>query len=156
MTETLNPSAFSRWLDDFFSHFYRWHPVDATFIGIHDHDHLLPDLSEEGMAQTAAEIRDLLRRSRALPDEPLSASESIDRRLAESFLEIQHSEYEGPHFWRGNPALYTGEAVFGVLGLLLRPFAPLQERLAFAVQRLRAVPRLLSEGERAVGGGNAP
>jgi hypothetical protein len=35
--ETQAP-AFKAWLDDFFSAYYRHHPVNATFIGVHQYD----------------------------------------------------------------------------------------------------------------------
>ena len=50
--ESFDPSV--AWLDDFFALYYRTRPVNATFIGVHDYDHLLPDASEEGWARTAA------------------------------------------------------------------------------------------------------
>ena len=39
--------------------------------------------------------------------------------------------------------MVTGEAVFGVLGLLLRAFAPVEQRLEMAAARLSVVPALL-------------
>ena len=51
------------------------------------------------------------------------------------------------HFQAGNPSTYTGEAIFGVISLFLRPFAPLAVRLPAAIARLRAVPGLLAQGE---------
>ena len=47
------------------------------------------------------------------------------------------------HFYRGNPALWTGEAIFAVIALVTRDFAPLPERLEAAAARLRAIPRFL-------------
>src|SRR5207302_8783101 len=51
------------------------------------------------------------------------------------------------HFHRGNPCLYTGEAVLGVIALFLRAHrAPAAaRRLEAALARMRAVPRLLAE-----------
>ena len=46
--------AFTAWRDDFFSSYYRLRPVNATFIGIHDEDHRLPDYSEEATAAATA------------------------------------------------------------------------------------------------------
>ena len=120
--------------------------MNATFVGVHAYDDRLPDLSEAGCADSAAEAVRLLARLRELPPEPLTPAERMDRQLAEGFLEIQAWEATSPHFAWGNPSLHTGEAVFGVLSLLLRPFAPLSERLDLAVARLEAIPRLLDDG----------
>jgi uncharacterized protein (DUF885 family) len=138
--------AFTRWLDAFFEAYYRRRPVNATFVGVHAHDDRLPDLSEAGFAGLASEGAALRARLRELPAEPLSSSERLDHELAAGFLDIQAWEATSPQFAWGNPSLHTGEAVFGVLSLLLRPFAPLSERLQHTVARLEAIPRLLDDG----------
>ena len=58
--------AFAAWLDDFFATYYRQRPVNATFIGVHDHDDRLPDLTAGGMGDLEAQEEGLLRRLRAL------------------------------------------------------------------------------------------
>ena len=134
------------WLDAFFTSYYRRRPVSATFIGVHDFDSLLPDLSESGAGETLAEMEALLR-SAPDPDEPeLSPVERADLRLARGFLQIESWEHRSRHFQRGNPSLYTGEAVFGVMSLFLSDYAPLASRMEAAIQRLEAVPRLLAHG----------
>jgi uncharacterized protein (DUF885 family) len=138
--------AFTGWLDAFFEACYRRRPVNATFVGVHAYDDRLPDLSEAGLGDMAAEGERLLARLRALPPEELTAAEGIDRQLAEGFLQIQAWEASSAQFAWGNPSLHTGEAIFGVLGLLLRPFAPLAERLDLTVARLEAIPRFLDDG----------
>jgi len=143
-------TAFSCWLDAFFASYYRRRPVNATFVGVHGYDDRLPDLSEAGCADTAAEAAGLLAQLRALPTEQLNTAERLDRQLAEGFLEIQAWEASSRHFAWGNPSLQTGEAVFGVLSLLLRPFAPLAERLDHATARLDAILRLLDDGRALV------
>ncbi len=134
---------FAEWLDDVLAAYYRWHPVNASFIGIHTHDHELPDLSEQGITDVAVEARSLLRRMEQLPRETLSPTERIDRHLASGMLEIEEWEQSGDHMWRGNPSLAVGEAVFGVMSLFLRDFAPLPQRLEAAIARLNGIPLLM-------------
>lgn len=143
----MNAPAFQHWLDRFFSSYYRHRPVNATFIGIHDYDDRLPDYSPAGVEAVQADTSGLLAELRILAPEPLADSEQLDRRLAEGFLEIQRWEYGSSHFQAGNPCVYTGEAAFGVLSLLRRPFAPLKQRLEHATARLNAIPELLAQGQ---------
>jgi len=133
-------SGFVAWLDAFFDAYFRRRPVNATFIGMHAYDEALPDLSERGRADTLADAEDLLRRLRLLPVEPLDTWQTIDRQLAEGFLLIQRWESSSVHFGLSNPSLWTGEAIFGLIGLLL------QGREDTAVARLRAVPAFLNVG----------
>jgi uncharacterized protein (DUF885 family) len=136
---------FTQWLDDVLTDYYGREPVSATFIGRHEHDHRLSDLSADGLDQAAAQTRGSLTRLAELPEERLSETERLDRDLAAGMLEIHAWEYEGGHMWRGNPSLAMGEAVFGVIALLLRPFAPWPQREEAVVARLAAVPRLLDD-----------
>jgi hypothetical protein len=139
-------SAFADWLERFLAAYYRHRPVNATFIGVHDYDDTLPDFSPRGVAEARAETETLLR---GLPDEQLTPIEALDAQLARGFLRIAQWESTSSHFQNGNPSLFTGEAIFGVLGLLLG-HGPLDERLNNATARLEAVPRLLEQGQALV------
>jgi hypothetical protein len=142
--------TFTAWLVSFFAAYYRRRPVNATFIGRHDYDHVLPDCSTEGLDAQLSETRTLIRSLRDLPIESLTEAEAMDRRLAEGFLEIAGWEVNSAHFERGNPSFYTGEAIFGVFSLLLRPFAPFSQRLQSVIARLQAIPTLLEQGRAVV------
>ncbi len=138
--------ALTRALDAFFSWYYRTFPVSATFIGVHEYDNRLPDYSEHGAGDALAGVDALQARFRTLPPEPVTAAEALDRRLVEGMLDIYRWELTSYHFHRANPSLYTGEAVFGVIGLFLRPFAPPGTRIEAAVERMRSIPALLEQG----------
>ena len=144
---TVNSSAFSNWLDDFFKAYYNRRPVNATFIGMHEMDHLLPDFSEQGVAETVAEMQGLLARLETLPDEKLTTAQGMDRTLAGGYLRTQLWEFQSNHFHRGNPCLYTGEAVFSVISLFLTDYSPVDERVAAAIDRMNGIPVLLAQGQ---------
>ena len=117
-------------LDAFFESYYRLRPVNATFTGVHDHDHRLPDWSPDGLASAVDEMR-ALRTSLDAAAEPAATLHDVgerDRQLAMAFLDVQIAEHESGHFQRGNPSLAVGEAIFGVIALMTRPFAPVAER----------------------------
>jgi uncharacterized protein (DUF885 family) len=139
--------SFNAWLDDFFSAYYRRRPVNATFIGMHQYDHALPDYSPAGVDETMAEMQGLLDRLAALSKEPLSPAERIDCLLAEGFLQIQLWEFQSDHFQRANPSTYTGEAIFSLIALFLTDFAPLAERLEAATARMQAIPGFLRQAQ---------
>jgi len=144
-TADANRRAFDAWRDDFFAHYHVRRPVNATFIGIHTHDHDLPDFTPDGRAQTLAEMRDLRARLAALPIDGLTEAQWHDRLLIDGCLEIQTWEDAAPQFHAGNPAVYTGEGVFAVLSLFLRDSEPLAERVAAAVSRMRSLPAFLAQ-----------
>src|SRR5690242_19926777 len=85
-------------MHSFFESYFRRRPVNAGFIGIHHYDDLLPDFSENGIADTVTEMESLRLKF---------TGHSIDEELARNFLDVQIEEFRGNHFHRSNPALYT-------------------------------------------------
>jgi hypothetical protein len=78
-------------LTEFFASYYRLRPVNATFTGIHEHDHRLPDWSPDGLAAAADEmrrVRETLVAARAGDARALDQVGDRDRELAISFLDV--------------------------------------------------------------------
>ena len=128
-------------IDDFFTHYYTRRPVNATFTGVHAYDDRLPDWSPDGLAAMDGEMRSL---GEALAREyPSPASvgafrnnpDLLDAELARGFLEVQRAENASLHGPRGNPALWTGEAIFSIIALMIRDFAPPEARADLAQRR---------------------
>jgi hypothetical protein len=145
-SDSQSNGEFQAWLARFFDSYYRHRPVNATFIGEHRFDPLLPDFSAAGVQAALADAAALLRDAEAFDEASLSTVERIDKRLAQGFLRIQQWEFESDHFQRGNPSLYTGEAVFGVIGLFLTDYAPFAKRAAAAITRMQKIDVLLEQG----------
>lgn len=146
---TTNRRAFSAWLDDFLADYYLRRPVNATFIGIHDHDHALPDLSPEGMADLASAARGLEQRLTNLSRDGLTEAQLHDSRIAEGYLQLQQWEATSPQFAR-NPAQWTGEAIFSVISLFQRDAQPQADRVTAAISRMQAIPAFLEQGRSVV------
>ena len=128
--------------EDFLSTFLANRPVHATFMGLERGDGDLPRADAAAMreerralAALAAELA-----SRA---EPEDAGERIDLRIARAETAIALAEAEHRPRQR-NPAWYTGEAMFGVISLLLPQSAPARVRAVRS--RLEAIPDFLAEG----------
>ncbi len=142
-------SAAGAALDAFFDSYYRQRPVTATFTGIHAYDRVLPDWSPDGLARAADEMRAQRRAldaaGRVADDWVTEFPAQTDVALADGALEIALAEHESGHFVHHNPAMWTGEAIFGVLGLVTRGFAPLAQRLDHAQSRLEAIPAFLAQ-----------
>ena len=137
-------------LETFFLHHYAQQPVTATFTGVHAYDAQLPDWSVAARAQrvhAAQAIRHRL--NDEYPADPgiaeLCAShETLDAELARAALDVSLAEEASGHFIARNPSLWTGEAIFGAVSLMIRDFAPVAERLPNLVSRLLDVPRFLT------------
>ena len=137
-------------IDEFFRDYYSRRPVNATFTGIHDFDCELPDWSPAGLATIDTEMRDISNRltQRYGESSPLGYDKDanlLDAELIGGFCAVQTSENGGSHGPRGNPALWTGEAVFSVIALMIRGFAPVGDRVAAATKRMNALPAFLAQ-----------
>jgi hypothetical protein len=141
-------------LGRFFDGYYRLRPVNATFTGVHTLDDRLPDWSPDGLAAALDEMRSL-RASMPADAEPIALRDvgARDEGLAASFLDVQMAEIESLHFQRGNPSLAIGEAVFGIISLITRPFAPALQRLDALGRRLDQVPAFLEGARRSIARG---
>ena len=68
---------------------------------------------------------------------------ALDNVLALANIRMRLLELRSEHFQNGNPALWTGEAIFGTVSLIIRDFSPPGERLAAIAARLAAVSAFL-------------
>jgi hypothetical protein len=141
-------------LDRFFASYYRRRPVTATFTGVHDYDAAPPDWSARGLLSAIDEMRavrhDLEAAGRVVDGEVPRFPEDVDLVLADRFLEIQIAEHSSRHFARRNPALWTGEAIFSIVSLVTRPFAPIDDRLRSAAARLTSIPTFLESARQTI------
>jgi hypothetical protein len=155
-------SSVSGALDSFFGHYYRRRPVNATFTGVHMFDDVLPDWSASGLEALDDEMHALARElsvTHPAPSSPGAYRDEptlLDAELARSYLETQLIENASAHGVRRNPSLWTGEAIFSVIGLMIRDFAPLDERIENAAARLDAIPEFLQTGTATLSGDDVP
>src|SRR5215216_2578485 len=144
-------------LEQFVDHYYRRRPVNATFTGMHEYDQLLPDWSLSGIATIDDEMRQIVTSLNARYPQPETARayrdniDLLDAELARAFCEIQLSENASAHGPRGNPALWTGEAVFSVIALMIREYAPLEDRLHAATARMNAMSVFFEQARESMG-----
>jgi hypothetical protein len=114
-------------------------PVDGTFMGRRDCDARLPRADRSAAADEQRAIAALRHEATEAPE--TTAGERLDKRIASAELQVAAA---APRTRYANPAWYSGEAVFAILGLLLPQSTPLA---AAALQaRLAALPDFLADG----------
>ena len=135
-------------LDRFLTQYFERHPVNATFTGLHTHDHRLPDWSRDARDTDVAELAELHDALfSAFPpcrDAALAGNiDAVDAELARANIDVRILETQSRFFHDRNPALWTGEAIFSVVSLLLRPTQPIEACTTSISARLRAIPAFL-------------
>lgn len=131
----------------------RFRPVDATFMGLDGQNGQLPPAGAEALERERRELQALLAEVEAFNGEPQGVGERLDLFLLSSQLRVwQREAAERPR--QHTPAWYTGEAAFGVVGLLLPNERPTDAAAVLA--RLEAMPEFLATGTATLDGSNLP
>jgi uncharacterized protein (DUF885 family) len=129
----------------FIEDYLRMNPEEATQVGDHRFDDRLSDFSPSSIA---AQV-DLLGRYRIelenIDARGLTGANRIDAQILalqiDSML-FQLTE-ERPHEW--NPLAYNGSLANAIYSFVAREFAPAEQRLRNAAQRLAALPRVIAQ-----------
>ncbi|MBI3961855.1 MAG: DUF885 domain-containing protein [Deinococcus sp.] len=119
-------------------------PVNATYLGIHDYDHTLGNFAPEAMADWVRQGEQLQKELESLTG--LEADSELDRRLLVGQLSATRTYFHHIRHWEKNPGLYPQTALIGLFLLMVRQFAPLEQRAENIWRRLKEVPQLLAQG----------
>ena len=126
------------------------HPADATYLGEHRYDDRLDDPSPAAAAAREATVRaQLAQLDTARTESVATLDDSVDAEVLRTALraellgltEVREAEWS-PMEHNPGPALHA---------LATRPFAPMEQRLAAAVARMRAVPDDLAGAQQRLG-----
>jgi uncharacterized protein (DUF885 family) len=123
-------------------------PFAASFVGIHKYDNELDDVDSDHLMSVNKERKDFLKKLEAMDEEKLNSEEQIDWQLLKNFLKSNTREFEELRYWQKNPAEYANLCVDALHILFLREFAPIEERAAAILSRMRQIPRFLRDSRK--------
>lgn len=129
---------------EFFDGVLRFHPVIATALGVHIHDHALPRGTLAAHTEENRWLHEQLDRFSKIERRDLSPDSKLDCDLAVHLLQLSLFEDEKLRFW----ARYAGAPDVigeGLFPLFTRDFAPYPQRLESIIGRLEAAPKYLEE-----------
>ncbi|MGI8586728.1 MAG: DUF885 domain-containing protein [Chloroflexia bacterium] len=150
LTAGAEKSAFYADVQEFTAWYLARNPVAATELGLHAHDSRLAETSPEALHESQVGLALFLERVgrySALGDTSWEIDLRLMAGLARSGLRALVTQ-DLPH---RSPDFYGAEALYGPCSLLLRDFAPLEDRLRSLAGRLAEVPRVLADAERNLG-----
>jgi len=137
------PSAsadFAQFVDDYFDAAFRYSPSMATYVGIHDHDAKLNDMSRAAYEARIQQLRGFLDRLGSIDRASLGFDERIDAQALEMQIRASLYNLDTLREWERNPMSYVWVPGGALDGLVKRDFAPAAERLASVTSRLAQVP----------------
>jgi uncharacterized protein (DUF885 family) len=119
-------------------------PSQATYLGIHQYDGQLADLSRAAKEADLAAERRFIDKLEATDPSTLSESQRFERDVALHGARLRLFEGEVVRGWerRTSATDEIGDALFL---LLARDFAPFEERLGSMTQRIEAIPTALMQ-----------
>lgn len=131
-------------------------PTTATQMGDHRFDTRLGDFTAGGLDGQNREMKSALTDFESMDTGAFTLDASVDHTLVVQILKSFIRQYEWIASHRRDPGGYLGEMMSGVFLLVMKDFAPIEERLALALQRMREAPRVLAEGEVNVQAADVP
>jgi uncharacterized protein (DUF885 family) len=133
-------SPFAAFAADALDSWLATHPVEATFLGAHQHDHELPDPSPDAAAARMTTLREQLATLETIA--PDTVDERVDAEVLRTTLRAELLDLDGLDEASWDSMMHNpGAALYA---LASRPFAPAAERLDAARARLAAVPAYLA------------
>ena len=123
-------------------------PAGATILGVHDYDDTLGDVSASAFGCHADTFRRCIRSLQSDVDPAeLSAEDQLDYHVALSLASTNLIILDSQRAWANNPSIYPSICVWGIFGLLMRGFAPYEDRMKSVLTRLRQAPDLLESSK---------
>jgi uncharacterized protein (DUF885 family) len=142
-------ARFDRTVERWFRDTLALDPENATYLGVHEHDHRLADGTREQIEQQAAFHRATVAEMERFSADDLTAERALDRDLVIHEGRLALHQLTERREWAGSSraAEHIGNALFPIL---TRDYAPLAERLESIAARLEAAPAYLSQSRTRV------
>ena len=138
-------TAFEALARVFIEDYLRMNPEEATQLGDHRFDDRLSDFSPTSIAAQVELLRRYQTELEKIDARGLTGANRVDAQILALQIDamlFQLTE-ERPHEW--NPLAYNGSLANSVYSFVAREFAPADQRMRSAVQRLAAMPRVIEQ-----------
>jgi len=134
----------------------RLSPVEATGLGEHRYDHLLPNITAAGRAAREGEWRAILGELARIDRGALSRDNQVDFALLDNELRYKLWSNDRLQEWSWDTQGYNDTAGSSLYRLAARDFAPWEQRLKAATARMEALPGYFAEVRRQVNPARVP
>lgn len=136
--------SFRRIANPFVAWYLEATPTEATRIGEHAHDTKWPDWSEAGSANERRHLVEVQAELATLKREELSSQARIDAAILDNRIAYRLFTLDELRPMVTNPVAWTEMLGDGFDTLVSREFAPIEDRMASLVGRLRGVPVVIA------------
>jgi uncharacterized protein (DUF885 family) len=142
---TEKQAAWDRLADEYFDQVYfKFGPSNGTSAGFHAYDTLLEDYSRAGIDANVAALHAFEKRVAAVDPHGLDETRAADRELVLGNIQGSLLTLETVRPWEKNPDFYSSGISNSVYVIMIRKFAPVDERLRSVVAREEKMPAVLA------------
>jgi uncharacterized protein (DUF885 family) len=134
----------------------RLSPVEATAMGEHKYDALLPDMSAAGRAERRRTWQTFLAQLGRIDPAKLSRGNQVDLALLKNELRYRIWQDQTLQDWAWNAQIYNDIAAGSLYTLAARDFAPWDVRLKSVTARMEALPAFLKASRTQLVPGRVP
>lgn len=146
MEKRTDQAEFYRRAEAFIGRMMEEAPVAATQLGDHRFDDRLGDHSKAALERQQRGIKQAIKEFEGFDTTGFDVDARIDHRLLIQIARSILRGFEKFEVHLRNPGTYCDEGMGGVFLLLVKEFAPLEERLEKVLGRVRAIPEVLAQG----------
>ena len=147
----LSPS-WTRTLDEMGSEIleeiWRFHPVGATYLGIHQYDTLLPDYSQNRLNEMSKRLTELDRMLHEIDTLALSPDDVIDYHLLKINIHDELFTLEETRIYEKNPLVYVSACINGVYMVMIRQAPSMHVKIGAVNKRLKQIPDFLDNATK--------
>lgn len=141
-------TRFQEWLDDQ----CKRHPMFATYLGNHDYDHQLDDLSPQARAEDLQNDTRVLNELKQQVDlKRLSRNAQIDLEIWQHFLEYRIWQATNSNDFANDPRAYLTYASDSVFTLLTQSTLPKHRNVENASKRIAQIPSIVQAAKQSIG-----
>jgi hypothetical protein len=144
--------ANARWnvlVDDYLDQIlFRFNPSEGTSAGLHQYDSQLEDYSRANVDKEVAALQQFEQRVASFDASALSSTDAADQEMLLGSIRSTLLTLQVIRPWEKDPDSYSGTASNGVYVIMIRRFAPTNDRLRSAVNCERQIPDLLASARQ--------
>jgi uncharacterized protein (DUF885 family) len=141
-------AAFRQIASEILEYTYKRGPSNATSLGIHKYDDLIPDYSAAGVRTEVEAIKSFKTKLNTIDAGTLSLGAQLDLEQTKHTLDGVLLRDEVVRGWAKDPDLYSSGITTAAYVMISRTFAPPEQRLKSLTARLKLMPNALAEARK--------
>jgi uncharacterized protein (DUF885 family) len=133
-------------VNEYFDGYFHFHPTEGTAAGFHQYDSQLEDFSQKSRDAETGFLMEAKQGAGYTHTEFLSEEQKQDLKLVSNAINARLLELQEVRMWQKDPDIYSTSATSSIYLLMVRNFAPPEERLKSVIAREQQIPRNLAAG----------